>query len=83
MKYLTIESFVNSLNEEELWKIIDEYESWVRIGSDDFQQSFLRDKAREFCSNLTIPARYHTDFMSKIAIGAYRHFTLKYKEMMK
>ena len=83
MKYLTIEAFVRSLPEEDLWKIIEDYEKWVKIGDDEFEAPFLRSKARKFCSNLTIPAQYHTDYMQKIAVGAYRYFALKYKEMMK
>jgi hypothetical protein len=74
MKYLTIEEFVRSLTEEELWKIIDEYETTQDI--EDAQ--FLRQKAREFCDKY-----YYMDYMSKIALYTYRHFTLKYKEMMK
>ena len=83
MKHITIESFVNSLTEEDLWKIIEEYEKWVRIGDDEFEAPFLRSKARDFCSNLTIPARYHTDHMQKIANFTYRYFAMKYKEMVK
>ena len=79
MKYLTIESFVNSLTEEDLWKIIEDYENWKETGEDE--NSLLRNKAREFCSNLTLPLRYHSDWMPKIAMGAYRHFALKYKQV--
>jgi len=81
MKYPTIESFINSLSEEDLWKIIEDYENWKETGDD--KNSFLRNKAREFCSNLTIPLYYHSDWMPKIAMGAYQYFTLKYKEMLK
>ena len=81
MKHLTVESFVNSMNEEDLWKIIEDYENWKETGEDE--NSLLRNKAREFCSNLTLPLRYHSDWMPKIAMGAYRHFALKYKEMVK
>jgi hypothetical protein len=31
MKYLTVESFVNSLSEEDIWKIIEDYEKYIRI----------------------------------------------------
>jgi hypothetical protein len=74
MKYLTIESFLNSMNEEDLWKIIEDYE---RYGC-DVEAQFLREKAREYCDKY-----YYMDNMPFIAIGAYRHFALKYKEMVK
>ena len=76
MKYLTVESFVNSLPEEDLWKIIEDYEMY---GCDEFEAHFLREKTREYCDNCYITENY----MLMIAIGAYRHFTLKYKDMMK
>jgi len=75
MKHLTIESFVNSLPEEDLWKIIGEYEMY---GSDEFESPFLRQKAREFCDMY-----YYMDYMPNIALYAYRHFALKYKEVIK
>ena len=75
MKYLTIEAFVRSLTEEELWKIIDEYET-----TEDYEDAhFLRDKAREFCGG----NYYYMDYMPKIALYTYRHFALKYKEIVK
>lgn len=80
MKHLTIESFVNSMNEEDLWKIIADYEDWKENG--EVEDSFLRNKAREFCSNLTLPLGYQSVWMPKIAMGAYRHFALKYKEIV-
>ena len=76
MKYLTVESFVNSFTEEELWKIIEDYE--MMNNDDEFEVPFLRQKAREFCDMY-----FYMDYMPKIALYAYRHFTLKYKEMMK
>jgi len=74
MKHLTIESFVNSMNEEDLWKIIEDYEKY----GCDVEAQFLREKAREYCDNY-----YYMDNMPFIAIGAYRHFALKYKEKNK
>ena len=74
MKYLTVESFVNSFTEEELWKIIEDYEMY----GCDFEAEFLREKAREYRDMY-----FYMDSMPFIAIGAYRHFALKYKEMMK
>jgi hypothetical protein len=75
MKHLTIESFINSLPEEEIWKIIEDYETY---GAKDCEAQFLREKAQEYCDKY-----YYMDYMPEIATGAYRHFTLKYKEMMK
>ena len=74
MKYLTIGSFINSLPEKDLWKIIEDYEMY----GCDFEAQFLRQKAREYCDNY-----YYMELMPFIAIGAYRHFALKYKESMK
>ena len=74
MKHLTVESFVNSMNEEDLWKIIEDYETYGA----GFEAQFLREKAREYCDNY-----YYMEHMPFIAIGAYRYFALKYKEMMK
>lgn len=76
-----IESFIDSFAEEELWKLIEDYEKWRETGIDE--NSFLRNAAREFCLNCSISPHYHTDYMPKIAMSAYRHFALKYKEMMK
>jgi hypothetical protein len=75
MKHLTVESFVNSMNEEDLWKIIDESEKY---GARGYEAHFLMDKALEYCDNY-----YYMEHMPFIAIGAYRHFALKYKEMVK
>lgn len=74
MKHLTIESFINSMNEEDIWKIIEDYETY----GNDLEAQFLRQKAREYCDRY-----YYTDYMPFIAMSAYRHFALKYKEMMK
>lgn len=74
MKHLTVESFVNSMNEEELWKIIDDYESSYDIEDAEF----LRQKAREFCDKY-----YYMQYMSQIALCAYKHFAMKYKESIK
>jgi hypothetical protein len=74
MEHLTIESFINSLNEEDIWKIIEDYEMY----GCDFEAKFLREKAREYRDNY-----YYMELMPFIAIGAYRYFALKYKEMMK
>lgn len=74
MKHLTIGSFINSLPEEDIWKIIKDYE----IHGADFEAEFLRQKAREYCDEY-----YYMELMPFIAIGAYRHFAMKYKEMMK
>jgi hypothetical protein len=74
MKHLTIESFINSLNEEDIWKIIEDYETY----GCDFEAQFLRQKAREYCDKY-----YYMDNMPFIVIGAYRHFALKYKESLK
>jgi predicted nucleotidyltransferase component of viral defense system len=74
MKHLTIESFINSLNEEDIWKIIDDYETY----GCDFEAKFLREKAREYRDNY-----YYMELMPFIVIGAYRHFAMKYKESMK
>jgi hypothetical protein len=74
MKYLTVESFVNSLTEEDLWKIIEDYEMY----GCDVEAEFLRQKAREYRDMY-----FYMDYMPKIALYAYRHFALKYKEMMR
>ena len=79
MKFQTLEQFVSSLTEKEIWKLIEDYENWKKTGEDE--NSFLRNKAREFCSHLTLPAHYHSDYMPKVAMYAYRHFALKYKEI--
>lgn len=35
MSYLTLESFIDTLTEEDLWKIIDDYETWKETGVDE------------------------------------------------
>jgi hypothetical protein len=74
MKHLTIDEFVNNLPEEDLWKIILEYET----NRDIEDAEFLREKAREFCDKY-----YYMQYMPEIALYAYRYFAMKYKEMMK
>ena len=74
MKHLTIESFVKSLTEEDLWKIIVDYETHRDIEDAEF----LRQKAKEYRDTY-----YYMEYMPDIAMGAYRHFAMKYKEIMK
>jgi hypothetical protein len=83
MKYTTVEEFVKSFadegHEQSLWEMIDEYKKWKYTGS--IGDCLLRSNARAFCSNLTIPAHYHVEYMEKIAIGIYEYFAMKYREM--
>ena len=79
MKHLTIESFVNSMNEEDLWKIIDEYE---RYGARSYKAKFLVDKALEYSDTFCYREAF-AEYMPEIVLYAYRHFALKYKEMVK
>lgn len=81
MKLSTLEEFINSMPEELIWKLIEDYESWKETGVDN--TSLLRSTASEFCSIMGAPRMLHTDYMSKIAMGAYRYFALKYNESMK
>ena len=78
MKHLTIESFINSLPEEDIWKIVEEHERYGSCGDYEFEARFTRDRAREFGD-----AYYYMDYIPQIALFAYRHFALKYKEIMK
>jgi hypothetical protein len=77
MKHLTVESFVNSMNEEDLWKIIDEYE---RYGARGYEAHFLMDKALEYCDTFCYREAY-AEYMPEIVLYAYRHFALKYKQV--
>lgn len=74
MKYLILEKFVKDFAEEELWKIIDDYENWKETGKNG---TFLSKKAKELT-----PYHYY-GLNADIAMYAYRHFALKYKEIMK
>lgn len=69
MKHLTVESFVNNLPEEEIWKIIEDWERWK------YDSPLVRKKAREFSNEI--------DFTTAIVMSSYRYFTLKYKESIK
>jgi hypothetical protein len=78
MKHLTLESFIRSLPEEEIWKLIDEYEKWYMF-EDEERHSLLWKKTEEYCFDTGIrPVDIRI-----VAMGAYRHFALKYKESMK
>ena len=77
MKHLTLEEFINTLTEEDLWKIIDEYEN-IPAPDYEIEARFTREKAKEFCDRY-----YYMEYMQKIALHAYRYFALKYKEMIK
>lgn len=76
MKFLTIDEFIRSHTEEELWKIIDDYEKWCLI-EDDPVHSFLWKRTMEYC--------YPRDISSRdiciVALNTYRYFALKYKEI--
>jgi hypothetical protein len=82
MKHLTVESFVNSLPEEEIWKIIEDYETYGAGFEARFEAQFLREKALEYCDTFCYREAY-AEYMPEIVLFAYRHFALKYKESMK
>ena len=67
------------MNEEDLWKIIDEYE---RYGARGYEAQFLADKALEYSDTFCYREAY-AEYMLEIVLFAYRHFALKYKEMVK
>lgn len=74
MKYLTIDEFIRAQTEEDLWKIIEDYENWKETGKNG---TVLSKKAKELT-----PYHYY-GLNADIAMGVYRHFALKYKELMK
>ena len=74
MKYLTLEEFINFQTEEDLWKIIEDYENWKETGKTG---TFLSKKAKELT-----PYHYY-GLNADIAMSAYRYFALKYKETLK
>jgi hypothetical protein len=41
MKYKTVEDFIKAQTEEDLWKLIEDYE---RNGHDEYEAQFLRQK---------------------------------------
>lgn len=78
MKYLLLEDFIKAHEEEEIWKLIYEYERWYFF--EDYPQgSFLWKKTVEYCSDSGI----RPFDIRIVAMGAYRHFALKYKETLK
>ena len=83
MKYNNVEEFVQSFvdggHEESLWEMIDDYKKWKNSGS--LGDCLLRTNSRTFCSYLKIPRHYHMNYMEKIVLCIYEHFTLKYKEL--
>ena len=79
---MMIDEYVSQFNDEELWQMIDDYESWKKHGTETTDNSLLRNKSRDFCDQLSLAARYHTDFMAKIAMEIYRHFAMKYKAIV-
>lgn len=84
MRYTNVREFIECFlpeNEESLWEMIDDYETFKETGS--IGECLLRENARTFCSYLKIPMTYHTDYMEKIALGIYEYFAMKYKEIEK
>jgi hypothetical protein len=79
MKPLSIEGYINTLDEECIWILISDYEEWKETGNVD--DCFLRQTAIDFCNELKIPKYHYVDYMTRFAIGAYRHFALKYKNI--
>ena len=78
MKYLTLEDFIRTQTEEDIWKMINEYEKWYMV-EDAPHHSLLWEKTVEYCNE-----KHIRPFDIRIvAMGAYRHFALKYKESMK
>lgn len=69
-----IEEFISSQIEDDLWKIIDDYEKWRETGEIG---TFLSKKALEL--------RDHPYYgiYGDIALYAYRYFALKYRKTMK
>lgn len=79
-RYTNIDEFVHSFlpeNEQSLWEMIDDYKKWKYDGQ--IGDCLLRENARTFCDNLTIPKHYHIEFMEKIAIGIYDYFAIQYR----
>lgn len=75
MKHQTIEDFINTLTEEDIWKMIDEYEKWY-FYEDAPRHSLLWKKSVEYCNVKHI----RPIDIRIVAIGAYRYFAMKYKE---
>ena len=78
MKYLTIDEFIKEQTEEDIWKMIDEYEKWYMY-EDAPRHSLLWEKSVEYCESKGI----HPIDIRIVAMGAYRHFALKYKKTVK
>jgi hypothetical protein len=67
------------MNEEELWKIIDESQKY---GVRSYEAQFLMDKALEYSDTFCYMEAFD-EYMPEIVLYAYRHFAMKYKEMKK
>lgn len=78
MKFLLLEDFIKEQTEENIWKMIDEYEKWYMF-EDAPRHSLLWEKSKEYCDLKGI----RPIDIRIVAMGAYRHFALKYKEIMK
>ena len=78
MKYLLLEDFIKTQTEEDIWKMIDEYEKWYMY-EDAPRHSLLWEKSVEYCGSKGI----RPIDIRIVAMGAYRHFALKYKETVK
>ena len=74
MKHLTIEEFVNSYTEEQLWKLIEDYENWTKYG--EVKNSFLRNETKK---NFV----HYYGLYRDISHYIYQHFALKYKQVVK
>ena len=78
----SIRDYIEQFTDESLWQMLDDYENWKEAGTEVAGDSLLREKTRVFCSQLGLPAHYHTDFMPKIAMEIYRHFAMKYQAIV-
>lgn len=82
MRYLTIDGFVKSFEEEQLWQMLDDYDKW-QLDPDGILGDFLLKKStREYCCNNNISFRDLDFYMVSIAIQIYKYFAMKYKEAL-
>ena len=77
MEFLLLEDFIKTQTEEDIWKMINEYERWY-LFEDAPRHSLLWENSEEYCRSKGIrPVDIRI-----VAMGAYRYFALKYKEIM-
>lgn len=83
MRYLTIDGFVKSFGEEQLWQMLDDYDKWQLEPYECYHDNcLLIQSTKAYCSNNHISFNEIDLYVGMITTEIYKYFALKYKETL-